>query len=134
MHASRSSKLLGLFPICAAAIIVGAAMPANAQSASSFQRSCTQIGVAGSTLFANCRRIDGGFTKTSIGIPGIENINGTLRFNGMGQPSSFQNSCTQIGVAGSTLFANCRRIDGRFTKTSIAIPGIANINGKLQYQ
>jgi hypothetical protein len=52
----------------------------------------------------------------------------------MGEPSSFQNSCARIGVAGSTLFADCRRIDGSFNRTSIAIPGIANINGVLRYQ
>jgi hypothetical protein len=107
---------------------------ARAQSASSYQQSCTQIGVAGSTLFANCRRIDGSFNRTSIAIPGIANINGVLQFQGPGEASSFQNSCSQIGVAGSTLFASCRRINGSFNQTSILIPGIANINGVLQYQ
>ena len=107
---------------------------AQAQSPSSYQMSCTHIGVAGSTLFANCRRINGSFNHTSILIPGIENINGVLKFNGMDQASSFQNSCSAIGVAGKTLFANCRRIDGGFTRTSILIPGIANIDGVLRYQ
>ena len=114
--------------------VCGSSSAALAQSASSYQRSCAQIGVAGSTLFANCRRIDGSFNRTSIAIPGIENIDGVLRFNGMDEPSSFQNSCARIGVAGSTLFADCRRIDGSFHRTSIAIPGIANIDGVLRHQ
>jgi uncharacterized membrane protein YedE/YeeE len=113
--------------------IVGASA-AHAQNASSFQKSCDHIGVAGSTLFANCRRINGSFNRTSILLPGVENIDGNLRFNGMGQPSTFQNSCAGIGIAGSTLFAHCRRIDGGFNRTSILVPGIANIDGVLRYQ
>jgi len=57
-----------------------------------------------------------------------------LQFNGMDQPSTFQNSCAGIGIAGATLFAHCRRIDGGFNRTSILVPGIANINGVLRYQ
>jgi hypothetical protein len=110
------------------------ASAAHAQSASSFQMSCDHIGVAGSTLFANCRRINGSFNRTSILLPGVENINGNFQFNGMGQPSTFQNSCAGIGIAGATLFAHCRRIDGGFNRTSILVPGIANIDGVLRYQ
>jgi hypothetical protein len=113
---------------------IACAGAAHAQSASSFQMSCDHIGVAGSTLFANCRRINGSFNRTSILLPGIENIDGALRFNGMGEPSTFQNSCTGIGIAGATLFAHCRRIDGGFDRTSIVVPGIANIDGVLRYQ
>ena len=108
--------------------------PATAQSASTYQMSCGHIGVAGSTLFADCRRIDGSFNRTSIAIVGVENINGRLQFNGMGYVSTFQNSCTNIGVAGSTLFANCRRMDGGFNRSSIPIFSIENIDGVLRYQ
>ena len=48
--------------------------------------------------------------------------------------SSCEMSCTHIGAAGSALLAHCRRIDGDFDRTSILIPGIANINGVLHYQ
>jgi CVNH domain len=114
--------------------IGAAAFSARAQSASTYQMSCNGIGAAGSTMFANCRRINGSFSRTSIQIRGIENINGALRFSGMGQTSTFQNSCSHIGVAGSTLYAACRRIDGGFERASILIPGIENIDGQLHYQ
>jgi hypothetical protein len=114
--------------------IVCATWYARAQSASSYQQSCNNIQVSGSTLTASCRRVDGSFNPTSILIKGIANNDGRLQFTGMGQASSFQDSCSDIGVAGSTLTANCRRMDGSFNRTSILIPGIANNNGALAYQ
>ena len=134
MRAYRVSMRLGSLPAVLLALACVAPGAAQAQSASSYQQSCNRIGVAGDTLFANCRRMDGGFTRTSIAIPGVSNIDGVLQFDDMQAPSTFQNSCTHIGVAGSTLFADCRRRDGSFNRTSIAIPGIANINGQLRYQ
>jgi hypothetical protein len=113
--------------------IVCAAGHARAQSASSFQQSCNNIRVTGSTLSASCRRVDGSFNNTSILLKGIANNNGVLQVTGTGQ-SSFQDSCTDISVAGSTLSANCRKIDGSFNGTSILIPGIANNNGVLVHQ
>jgi hypothetical protein len=115
-------------------MVCALALPAHAQSMSSYQDSCRHIRVAGDTLSADCRRMDGSFNETAIEIRGIENINGNLQFNGMDQPSSYQLSCRHIRVAGSTLTAVCRRIDGGYNETSIPIPGIANIDGNLQYQ
>jgi hypothetical protein len=112
--------------------IVCAAGYARAQ-ASSFQQSCNNIQVAGSTLSASCRRVDGSSNNTSILIRGLANNNGVLQFTGTGQ-SSFQDSCSDISVAGSTLSANCRKMDGSFNRTSILIPGIANNNGVLVHQ
>jgi hypothetical protein len=37
---------------------------ANAQAASTFQNSCRNITIAGNTLSAECRRMDGSFTQT----------------------------------------------------------------------
>jgi CVNH domain len=119
--------------IISALAIVCAAGHARAQSASSFQQSCNNIRVTGSTLSASCRRVDGSFNNTSILLKGIANNNGVLQVTGTGQ-SSFQDSCTDISVAGSTLSANCRKIDGSFNGTSILIPGIANNNGVLVHQ
>lgn len=113
--------------------IVCAAGYARAQSASSFQQSCNNIQVSGSTLSASCRRVDGSFNNTSILIRGIANNDGRLQVTGTG-PSSFQDSCSDISVAGSTLSANCRKMDGSFNRTSILIPGIANNNGNLVHQ
>jgi hypothetical protein len=107
---------------------------AHAQRASTYQLSCTKVTVVGSTLSANCRRIDGGSNRTAILIPSIENIDGALRFSGAGEPSTFQNSCVEAGVAGSRIFARCRRIDGSFTRTTILIPGIENVDGVLRYR
>jgi hypothetical protein len=107
---------------------------ANAQSVSTYDASCRHIGVAGKTLFADCRRIDGAFRQTTLPIAGIENRIGALRFTTMYQASTFQDSCNDIEVAGKMLSARCRRIDGGFTRTSIPIPGIENIDGDLRYR
>jgi len=133
-RSDKTKTVRCVLPVLVAIASCGVMVVANAQPASTYQMSCTNIGAAGSTLFANCRRIDGSFSKTQIQIPGIENINGQLRFNGMGYKSTFQDSCSEIQVTGSTPSALCRRIDGSMNRTSIPIFGIANINGNLQYQ
>ena len=51
-------------------------------------------------------------------------------------PGSYQQSCTQVHWAGSTLVAECRRADGRMTGTGLpdagrCTGGIANVNGQL---
>lgn len=104
---------------------------AAAQSASSFQNSCGNISVSGAILSADCRRQDGSFTRTSIEIPGIANIDGVLQFTG--DQSSFQRSCGDIRVQGDILWAMCRRGDGGYSRSSIEIPDIVNIGGVLQY-
>jgi hypothetical protein len=49
-------------------------------------------------------------------------------------PSTYQDSCTCLGVTGATLTAVCRRKDGSFNdQTTIRIRGIDNVNGKLTY-
>ncbi|KAB8331488.1 hypothetical protein SD80_023610 [Scytonema tolypothrichoides VB-61278] len=48
-------------------------------------------------------------------------------------PSSYQNSCQNIGVSGATLTAQCRRRNGTFNNTSILIRGIYNDDGNLRY-
>jgi CVNH domain len=114
-----------------ACVMTGTA--AQAQSASTFQNSCTHIGVDGGMLSADCRRSDGAYTPSSIPIPGIVNVDGVLQFNGTLGPSSFQNSCSQIAVEGDVLYAVCRGHGGMGNQTSIEIPGIVNIDGVLQY-
>jgi CVNH domain len=122
-----------ILPLTLFISIVCATWYARAQGASSFQQSCNNIQVSGSTLSASCRRVDGSFNNTSILIRGIANNNGVLQLTGTGA-SSFQDSCNNISVAGSTLSASCRRMDGSFNQTSILIPGIANNNGVLTHQ
>src|SRR5476651_1821470 len=108
--------------------------PASAQSASTYAASCRHIGVAGKTLLADCRRLDGSYKKTDLPIAGVENRNGALRYSSIYQASTFQDSCEDIQVAGRILSAKCRRIDGGFSKSSIAIPGIENVDGDLRYR
>ncbi|MEH2394209.1 MAG: hypothetical protein V7K21_21935 [Nostoc sp.] len=47
-------------------------------------------------------------------------------------PSSYPAFCRNIGVAGATLTASCRRINGTYNSTSILIKGIYK-NGVLRY-
>jgi hypothetical protein len=58
----------------------GALRYTSMYQASTFQDACEDIEVAGKVLSAKCRRIDGGFSKTSIVIPGIENGDGNLQY------------------------------------------------------
>jgi hypothetical protein len=48
---------------------------------------------------------------------------------------SYLNSCMHVGMSGDRLFADCRRMDGRWQSTAIDIDrcagDIANINGQL---
>ena len=111
-----------------------ASLPQGGGGPSTYQLSCTDTVAAGAMLYATCRRIDGSSLRTQIAIPGVENIDGMLRFNGMGYASTFQQSCTQIAVAGNILSASCRRIDGSYVATSIPIFGVENIDGTLRYR
>jgi CVNH domain len=48
---------------------------------------------------------------------------------------SYLRSCTNVGVFGNRLVAECRRKDGRWRRTALDLSGcaggIANINGRL---
>jgi hypothetical protein len=70
--------------------------------------------------------------RTSVRIDGVENINGKLQFTGA-SPSSYQQTCRDIGADGDTLFATCRQVDGNYQRTSMPIPGIENNNGNLRH-
>jgi hypothetical protein len=132
---SQSPRLMTL-AACSAMLATIPVNPAFAapSSPSSYQSSCQSISVAGATLSARCRRIDGTFNSTSILIRGIYNNNGNLRYTGSpAAASSYQSSCQSISVAGATLSARCRRINGTFNSTSILIRGIYNNNGVLSY-
>jgi hypothetical protein len=106
---------------------------ASATKDSSYQLTCSNISVKGDTLSADCRKRNQAIKHTSIRILGIDNIDGDLKDNGTKKPSTYQNSCNKISVAGATLSANCRKINGRYKSTSILIPRIQNIDGTLSY-
>ena len=111
--------------------------PATAQSvtASNYQSSCKDITISGGgdTITAKCLKLDRSLNNTSIRFKGISNNNGVLTFSNLNNSSNFQNSCTNITIAGNTLVADCRRTNGTYNKTSILVPGISNNNGVLTY-
>src|ERR1700690_3892516 len=112
-----------MIPVAAIALCF-AASGVQAQSASSFQNSCSNISVTGATLKANCRRINGAYNVTAIAIRGVENIDGSLKVTGTGA-SSFQRTCQNIGIVGDVLSATCKKIDGSLLLSSLTLPGIA---------
>ena len=117
-----------------ASIVLILPISAQAQPMSSYQNSCRHVRAEAATLYAQCRRVNGTYNDSAIEIRGIANTNGNLQFTSMAQPSSYQLSCRRIRATGNTLTAACRRIDGSYHLSSTMIPGIANINGNLQYQ
>jgi CVNH domain len=131
---NKLSSLMSVI-ICGAML---AAIPNNAvassKSDSNYQNSCWNVQVDGVILSARCYRINGGSTRTSILIQGIENRNGNLTyFPSSKSASNYQNSCWNAQVDGVILSARCYRINGGSTRTSIPIRGIENRNGNLTY-
>jgi CVNH domain len=133
----KLSQLSSLIPIitCGAMLaLIPTHAVANSRSDSNYQNSCWNTQVNGATLSARCRRINGDSIRTSISIRGIENRNGNLIYlSNFRSDSSYQNSCWNTQVDGSTLSARCYRINGSSTRTSILIRGIENRNGNLTY-
>ncbi len=108
---------------------------AESTSPSNYQNSCRNIRIDETTLSARCRRVNGGFNRTSIRIRGIENRNGTLTYlSDATDASNYQNSCRNIRVDETTLSARCRRVNGGSNRTSIRIRGIENRDGNLNYR
>ena len=79
---TRSSSLIA-FVACGAILAVIPREPALARptSRSSYQSSCENIKITGTTLSARCRRVNGSTKSTSILIRGIENLNGNLTYS-----------------------------------------------------
>ncbi len=119
--------------------VSAAILSTAALAGSSFQNTCSnfQFSYLGSEagITATCLGRDGEANQTSIVIRGISNQNGILTHDGA--PSSFQQSCGNIGLLSDlrsvTLTANCRAPNGEFLETSIEIEGISNQNGVLSY-
>jgi hypothetical protein len=123
--------------LAALVLASGAAAAATATSApppsSTFQASCRNIAITGSTVTAECRRNNGTYKHTWLRIAGVENLNGTLHYVTMYQASTFQDSCKDMTIAGAEISAMCLKDDGSLVKTSIAIPGMVNSDGDLAY-
>ncbi len=172
----------------AGAFIASSVVPINAQSygynqlpPGSYQQSCSNISMHGSTLSASCTAASGGRVNSSLNVnrcggANVINSNGYLqcsgggyyngsgsyngngsyngghRYNGGGYgngqngygygygalpPGSYQNSCTNERMNGSTLSANCTAASGGRVYSSLNVNGcgggnVINSNGYLQ--
>lgn len=133
---SRSPRLMTLVA-CGAILATIPVNPAKAGSGdpSTYQSTCKDISVTGSTLSATCRKEDGSYNKpTEIPIRGIYNENGSLSYlRNKSSSSTYQNSCQSITVSKATLSATCRKRDGTSSRDSIGILGIDNKDGILRH-
>lgn len=141
----------------------------GAMPAGSYQQSCTNVRVRGTTLTASCTNNGGQRVRSSLNVNSctgadIGNVNGQLtcvrsgnyygrgrgRFgtgragrygqgsNGALPPGSYQQSCSNASMNGSTLTANCRNNRGAMVTSYLdvsqcrASDDIGNLNGQLR--
>ena len=110
----------------------------------SFIQSCGKIFVNGTSLSATCITRNGTMVAaTASGLNacrgGVSNIDGWLSCNrGTGDPppGSYQQTCINITVSGSSISADCERLDRSLARTALANTGncssdISNQNGTL---
>lgn len=107
--------------------------PTNAQRASTFATSCTDFSINGAQLSATCDKKDGTNQRTSITIQGVHNKNGQLVQGNIGEASTFNRTCTDFGINGSQISANCRTSSGDYRHSSVTLLGINNNDGQLMY-
>lgn len=125
----------------------------------SYQQTCRDIGVRGSTLYATCQNMSNGWQATELRNyyscnEEIQNINGTLQCGGAngnrghnggwdrdhgydrGPRGSYVQTCQNITMDGYTLQASCQKKNGGWRQTSLRnynqCSDIANNNGKLR--
>jgi len=111
----------------------------------SYLRSCYEAVVVRGTLIGMCRRADGEWQQSVLPtvdrcVGDIVNSNGRLRCRyaalAPAPGGSYQQTCSDIAVSGTTLAAACRTRKGRTQRTSLAnvdrcVGDIANIDGTL---
>ncbi len=126
--------------------------------AGSYQQTCRDIRSSDSTLYARCRRVDGGWNNTSLNYRGcrgeIINDDGNLRcpeggygapgagygrWEGGLPPGDYKRTCRNMRMDGNRLSANCQRMDGSWNNTSLknvdrCQSPIYNQNGNLRCQ
>lgn len=139
MNSHRISLALGV--VAAAAVLaLGASASLAADPPGSYQKTCTNISVSGTTLNATCKTFSQQPMQTSLPyyascVGDIGNINGTLAC--AGPNGSYALTCEDAVVKGNTLSARCKKKNGQFVDSSL--PGfqgfqgdISNCDGKLQ--
>lgn len=98
---------------------------AQAQPTGSYQQTCRDIRVDGSTLIASCRDQRGRWRASALDEfqtcrDQVFNDNGVLRCSRAALPTgSYRNSCRRIRAEGGTLYALCDRIGGGTRETSL---------------
>lgn len=138
-------------------MLAACAIPCAAQTVppGSYQQTCTDISVNGSTLTARCQDTGGGWRSTQLNDyrdcnTEIVNDNGSLRCSrggygqgggyGYGQggypPGDYVQTCRNIHTSGNRLDAECQKRDGGWRHTSLdnvnqCSSPIANDNGNL---
>jgi hypothetical protein len=122
----------------AAAFGMSAAYAANPSG--SYQKTCSNISVSGTTLSASCKTFNQQNMQTSLPyyascVGDIGNINGVLAC--AGPNGSYALTCTGATVTGTTLKATCKKKDQTPVPASLAnfqgFQGdISNCDGKLQ--
>lgn len=106
----------------------------KAGETSSFQASCSDADIAEGqdVLAAQCRKMNGSMQATTVRLRGIHNSDGVLVNTSQGE-SSFQRSCKDVFICGTTLMASCRMRDGKYKDASVKIEDIHNMDGQLTY-
>lgn len=107
--------------------------PVNAQRASTFATSCTDISINSAQLSATCNKKNGTTQRTSITIKGVHNQNGNLVQGNLKEESTFSRTCTDISINGDQLSASCRTGSGKNQQSSVRLLGINNNDGNLTY-
>ena len=80
-------RYISALAVAVLALVFGTATPAVAQPGGSYQQTCRNIGVRGSTLYADCQNTSGGWQSTQLRDYNrcrgeIQNINGSLQCTG----------------------------------------------------
>ena len=137
--------------VLAAIVLLAWVLPSSAAQAQqvprgSYLRSCPEATVSRNTLIATCRQVDGQWRQSTLAdvdrcVGDIGNNNGRLRCS-YGPPpgpvpgGSYQLSCTDARISGSTLSAACRTRNGRTQRSALAeinrcVGDIGNDDGRL---
>ena len=80
-------RYISALAVAVLALVFGTATPAVAQPGGSYRQTCRNIGVRGSTLYAECQNTGGGWQSTQLRDYNrcrgeIQNINGSLQCTG----------------------------------------------------
>jgi len=119
------------------------AAPLRQIPSGSYQQSCSNISVSGTTLSATCTTTTGTQRSTQLQnfnqcTGDIANLDGALACNIGGQPpsGSYQQSCRFAYFVNGTLFAECKTVSGQWVSTQLPNVGqcvgdVANLDGTL---